>query len=95
MMKIGQASTILVHIFVVGALPDMVKLTHDCRKIIVAIEGEVRSFAGKVIDPEGGVGIIEFDTVDLSGNFQFRVADFKSYNARCVENESVTAYFTM
>ncbi len=41
-------------------MPDMLYFTHDCEKIIVAIEGELRAVDGgnNAVDPEGGVTII-------------------------------------
>lgn len=67
---------------VVGSYPKMLTLTADCRKIIVAINGEAYAEDGEVIDPEGGIGIIEFDLQEKTGSNT--LVDFKKFNSRHV-----------
>lgn len=64
--------------FPVGSLPDMLKPNHDCSVILVAIEAEGYIFNGALVDPEGGVGIIEFN-VDNDTIASYTVADFKKF----------------
>ena len=66
----------------VGPLPDMIVFTKDCRKLVIALEGEPRMVNGNVVDPEGGVGVIEFLSADFTGTHTFRVANFTSFNSR-------------
>jgi hypothetical protein len=54
----------------VGALPDMVKFTKNCRKLLVANEGE----PDDGIDPEGSISIINVV------NGQVKTADFTRFN---------------
>jgi len=56
----------------VGALPDMVKFTHDGMKVLVANEGE----PGDEINPEGSISII-----DISGGAASPVVNTATFNA--------------
>ncbi|CAG2197850.1 unnamed protein product [Mytilus edulis] len=45
----------------VGSLHDMVYPSKDCMTILVAVEAEAYQDNGKIVDPEGGVGIIKIE----------------------------------
>jgi len=66
----------------VGALPDMLKFTSDCSKIVVALEGELRMVNGDVVDPEGGVAIISFLEGQPSEQYHLQIANFTHFNDR-------------
>ena len=69
-----------------GSLPDSAKFTSDCTKLIVAIEGEVRNVEGRVVDPEGGVMVIDFGSLGPQTGTQptKNFVDFTSFNNRYV-----------
>jgi hypothetical protein len=56
----------------VGALPDMVTFTSDCKTVLVANEGE----PDDGVDPEGSISIIN------AKNGKVRTADFKRFNGK-------------
>ena len=56
----------------VGALPDMVTFTNDCRKLLVANEGE----PDDGVDPEGSISIIDTRTGKV------KTADFTAFNGQ-------------
>ncbi len=62
----------LVNIFTVGALPDMITFTNDCRKILTANEGEPEDG----IDPEGSISIIDLNRGTV------KTVDFRRFNGR-------------
>ena len=62
----------LVRTVTVGALPDMLTFTPDCKSVVVANEGE----PDDGIDPEGSISII------ASKNGAVRTADFQRFNGR-------------
>ena len=66
----------------VGPLPDSLKFTSDCRMLIVAIEGEPRNINGQVVDPEGGVNLIDFGTDPSTGTPDVTFVNFASFNSR-------------
>lgn len=70
----------LCHVCLVGSLPNMLRTTSDCRRIIIAIEGEAFQRSGEIFDPEGGVGIIEFNHQEKTGIYTF--VDFTKFNNR-------------
>ncbi|XP_067666371.1 mesenchyme-specific cell surface glycoprotein-like [Haliotis asinina] len=47
---------------IVGAHPDNMKFTSDCRRLVVSNEGEPRVVEGTFYDPEGTVSVITFST---------------------------------
>ena len=60
----------------VGVLPDMVKFTHDGKKVLVANEGEVvgnEDLDAPLFDPLGTVGVI-----DVEDDYKLTTIDFKS-----------------
>jgi 5'-nucleotidase len=64
----------------VGALPDMVTITPDGERAVVAIEGEPSE--NYAIDPEGGVGIVDLPaTVSAPAQTAVRIADFHAFEA--------------
>lgn len=65
----------------VGSVPDMLKPNHDCSVILVAIEAEGYVINGTVVDPYGGVGIIEFN-VNNANITSYTMADFRKF--RCI-----------
>ena len=65
-------------ILTVGAVPDMLYFTHDCKRILVAIEGELKTLPdGSVVDPEGGVVII----TNLDTSASMKMLNFTQFNA--------------
>ena len=71
--------------FSVGHAPaSMITFTHDCRKILVANEGEAgKDEMGKFFDPEGSISIIEFATSDLHlPPSAIKTADFRMFNSK-------------
>ena len=64
-----------------GTVPDMVKPTADCMKVLIAIEGELYddSVNQTVVDNPGGVGVVTFDT-DPSGTLTYAMADFLAFD---------------
>ena len=56
----------------------MVKFTHDCSKLIVAVEAELRVVNGEVVDPEGQVAII--DLQELPQEPTVKTASFRRFN---------------
>ena len=61
----------------VGALPDMVTFSEDCRYIVVANEGEPND--DYTVDPEGSVSVI--DLLRYGRKDFVRTADFHKYDA--------------
>lgn len=62
----------------VGVLPDMVTITHDGKKAIVACEGEPNDDYD--IDPEGSVAIV--DLSNGAANATAKVLDFNSFDSK-------------
>ncbi|KAJ1490229.1 hypothetical protein T484DRAFT_1884547 [Baffinella frigidus] len=54
--------TFISEISTIGALPDSIHWTKNCRKIICAIEGEAAASGTSFVNPEGGVAFIDFPT---------------------------------
>ncbi|KAL3860619.1 hypothetical protein ACJMK2_010717 [Sinanodonta woodiana] len=82
----GSSSITEVHKIIVGGQPEMLLPTADCRKVVITIEAEAyQNKTGQVIDPEGGVGILKFDTANISGSYTFRKLDFKHFNDKVDE----------
>nr|UYM80488.1 shell protein 2B [Novocrania anomala] len=74
------------HEISVGALPDMLTFTKDCRTILVANEGEAgKNSLGRFEDPKGSVSIIKFQTSNLAGNYTLKTADFRAFDSRADE----------
>ncbi|XP_046549457.1 mesenchyme-specific cell surface glycoprotein-like [Haliotis rubra] len=66
----------------VGAIPDMVKPTRDCSKIIVAVEGEAYEYPpNHIIDPPGLVVIVNFPS-GVGGNTIISTLNFERFNER-------------
>ena len=53
--------------------------THDCMKVLVAVEAEPYVQSGTPRDPEGGVAIIKFQNTP-AGNFDMKILNFTSFN---------------
>ncbi|XP_067651558.1 mesenchyme-specific cell surface glycoprotein-like isoform X2 [Haliotis asinina] len=71
----------------VGAVPDMLKPTHDCSKVIVAVEGEAyQNPPNQITDPEGLVVIISFH--DTISNYTKTSLNFTKYNDRVADLRS-------
>ncbi|XP_046549528.1 mesenchyme-specific cell surface glycoprotein-like [Haliotis rubra] len=71
----------------VGAVPDMLKPTHDCSKLIVAVEGEAyQNPPNQITDPEGLVVIINFH--DTISNYTKTSLNFTKYNDRVADLRS-------
>ena len=74
----NNAKVIFSIILTVGAVPDMLYFTHDCQRILVAIEGELKTLPdGSVVDPEGGVVII----TNLDTSPSVKMLNFTQFNA--------------
>ena len=69
----------LLYCIVVGALPDMVKFTSDCSRLLVAMEGELVVVDGEAADPEGETVIIDFESLPGS-DYEVRRATFQKFN---------------
>lgn len=72
----------------VGNSPaSMITFTKDCRKILVANEGEAgKNEMGKFFDPEGGVSVISFSTSNLAMEEpSVKHADFTKFNKKAKE----------
>ncbi|XP_066277451.1 mesenchyme-specific cell surface glycoprotein-like isoform X1 [Branchiostoma lanceolatum] len=72
----------LIHTLQVGPLPDMLKFTKDCRKLVTCNEGEpANTEAGDIVDPEGSATIIEFSSGDLADKAEptVRTATFHNF----------------
>ena len=63
----------------VGSVPDMLYPTHDCRKLLVAIEAEPYLQSGAPRDPPGGMAIIKFSDTP-AGNYDLKILNFTSFN---------------
>ncbi|XP_071172556.1 uncharacterized protein [Mytilus edulis] len=68
----------------VGSLPDMVYPSKDCMTILVAVEAEAYQDNGKIVDPEGGVGIIKIENNEVT----YKKLDFTEFNSKWSELES-------
>ena len=56
----------------------MLYFTHDCDRILVALEGELRTLPnGTVVDPEGGVVIIRDPSSSVPTQ---KMLDFTEFN---------------
>ena len=54
--------------------------THDCRKLLVAIEAEPYLTESETPrDPQGGVAIIKFSDTP-AGTYDLKILDFSSFN---------------
>ncbi|XP_067651115.1 mesenchyme-specific cell surface glycoprotein-like [Haliotis asinina] len=66
----------------VGAIPDMVKPTKDCKKIVVAVEGEAYEYPpNHITDPPGLVVIVNFPW-GVGANMIISTLDFERFNNR-------------
>ncbi|XP_071091434.1 mesenchyme-specific cell surface glycoprotein-like [Haliotis cracherodii] len=66
----------------VGAVPDMVKPTKDCSKIIVAVEGEAYEYPpNQITDPPGLVVIVNFPS-GVGSNMFVSTLNFERFNDR-------------
>ena len=70
-------------IFSVGNLPDFVGATKNCRRILVALEGEpYEDDSGAIQNPEGYIGLIKFRSSDLSRQYTYKKIDFAAFDSR-------------
>ncbi|XP_078667821.1 mesenchyme-specific cell surface glycoprotein-like [Branchiostoma floridae x Branchiostoma belcheri] len=72
----------LIHTIQVGPLPDMLKFTKDCRKLVTCNEGEpANTESGDIVDPEGSATIVEFRSGDLANEIEptVRTATFHKF----------------
>lgn len=60
----------------VGAVPDMLQWTPDCKRLVVAVEGEMRFINGQYVDPEGSVAVIHIH----DGQYELKRANFSKFN---------------
>ncbi|XP_046549456.1 LOW QUALITY PROTEIN: mesenchyme-specific cell surface glycoprotein-like [Haliotis rubra] len=66
----------------VGAIPDMVKPTKDCKKIVVAVEGEAYEYPpNHITDPPGLVVIVNFPW-GIGTDMIISTLDFERFNDR-------------
>ena len=71
--------------FTVGNLPDFVGATKNCRRILVALEGEpYDDGSGAIQNPEGYIGLIKFRSSDLSRQYTYKKIDFAAFDSRCL-----------
>ena len=63
----------------VGAVPDMLFPTHDCEKVLVAVEAEPYDDAGTPVDPEGAVALIKFQDSPAE-SYNLKILDFRNFN---------------
>ncbi|XP_048252523.1 mesenchyme-specific cell surface glycoprotein-like [Haliotis rufescens] len=63
----------------VGAHPDNMKFTSDCRRLVVSNEGEPRVVGGTFYDPEGTVSVVTFSTTP-GALPTVTTIDFKKYD---------------
>jgi len=75
----SQDGMTLLHDIEVGTGPDSLAFTSDCLNLAAALEGEVLIDNGRVVDPDGGVAIINFSP-DPSGVATLKQADFNKFN---------------
>ena len=66
-------------VFVVGAVPDMLHPTKDCKSVVVAVEAEPYLKDGKPVDPEGAVAIIKFPNTPAE-NYDMQILSFGGFN---------------
>ncbi|XP_041375490.1 mesenchyme-specific cell surface glycoprotein-like isoform X2 [Gigantopelta aegis] len=84
----------LIHNITVGSMPDMILPTHDCSRIVVALEGQAYISGGAVVDPPGGVGIITFpDGFRKDKEVSYTELDFMNYNNRVADLEKTGVRF--
>ncbi|XP_069134905.1 mesenchyme-specific cell surface glycoprotein-like [Argopecten irradians] len=77
----GKQTLDLVHTITVGSLPDMILPTSDCQTIVVAVEAEAYNNGTHFVDPEGAIGIINFQPLQgAESDFRYTRLDFKKYN---------------
>ena len=70
--------------FTVGALPDFVGVTKNCRRILVALEGKpYGDTSGTRQNPEGYIALIKFRSSDLSRQYTYKKIDFTAFDSRC------------
>lgn len=67
--------------FLVGPTPDMVKPTANCKKILVAVEGEPYDdvTSQSLIDKPGGIGVVTL-TGGSSVGLQYTLIDFQKFD---------------
>ncbi|XP_061188899.1 uncharacterized protein LOC133197075 [Saccostrea echinata] len=67
----------------VGPLPDMLLPTSNCRTVLIALEAEAFPKNGKLVDPEGGVGLLKFQGVNItSSTYSYKRLNFHNFNDR-------------
>ncbi|XP_060075891.1 uncharacterized protein LOC132555559 [Ylistrum balloti] len=73
----------VVHTITVGSLPDMILPTSDCQTIVVAVEAEAYYNGTHFVDPEGAVGLINFQPLQgAESKFSYTRLDFKKFNTQ-------------
>ncbi|XP_062619481.1 mesenchyme-specific cell surface glycoprotein-like [Saccostrea cucullata] len=67
----------------VGPLPDMLLPTSNCKHVLIALEAEAFPKNGKLVDPEGGVGLLKFHGVNItSSSYYYKRLNFHNFNDR-------------
>ncbi|XP_048764949.2 mesenchyme-specific cell surface glycoprotein-like [Ostrea edulis] len=67
----------------VGALPDMILPTSDCRTVLIALEAEAFARDGELVDPEGGVGMLKFQSSNITtSSYSYKRLNFHHFNDR-------------
>lgn len=65
----------------VGSLPDMIKFSSDCQKILVANEGEPgKDHNGNFVDPQGSISVIDVNALDEEDTEAVVTIDFRVFN---------------
>ena len=68
-------------VFPVGPLPDMILPTSNCRTVLIALEAEAFAREGNLVDPEGGVGLLKFQSTNISAsNYSYKRLNFYNFN---------------
>lgn len=72
---------LITYVLLVGAIPDMIHPTSDCRKLVVAVEAEPYADLDRkvMVDPAGAVSIINFQTTP-EGSYTINRLGFERFN---------------
>ncbi|KAK6195226.1 hypothetical protein SNE40_000697 [Patella caerulea] len=76
----------VLHTVKVGAIPDSIKVTKDCRTVVVAVGGEAFGTGRDFQDPKGAVGIIKFPN-GVQSVSTYTNLDFGEYNSKVFQLE--------
>lgn len=67
----------------VGPLPDMILPTSDCRTVLIALEAEAFARNGTLVNPEGGVGLLKFQSTNISTtSYSYKRLNFHNFDNR-------------